>query len=352
MNKKRIAILGSTGSIGTQTLEVVKNHSELFEISFLAAGQNAAFLQQQAQNFGVKTTYLNNLSALSDPNIYKNTDIVVNGIAGLSGLLPTLAVLKSGAKLASANKESIVAAGQFVMQTAKDNKKQIIPIDSEHSAAFQLLESENAAKIILTASGGAFRDKTYDELKNVTAEEALNHPTWKMGKKVTIDCATLVNKALEVIEAMWLFDTKDIEVIIHRQSLIHAILEFKDGSMKASMCLPDMRLPIQYALTAPNRLNCINSIKLDFFKTMSFENPCFLRFPCLGFYKTVLQNPNLGAVLVAADEVAVEQFMQKKIGHFDIYNIINSAMEKFENIKLNSIDDVFRIDKEVKEYLK
>ncbi|MCL2630657.1 MAG: 1-deoxy-D-xylulose-5-phosphate reductoisomerase [Firmicutes bacterium] len=350
--KKRIAVLGSTGSIGTQALEVIKKHSDILEVSLLASGTNRELAQKQAHEFGAKDLIMGDLDRLSDPHIYNGSDLVLNAIGGLSGLMPSLAVLESKANLASANKESIVAGGKFLMAKAMEKGKTIFPVDSEHSASFQCLEShENICKIILTASGGAFRNQSREEMSKATPETALNHPTWKMGKKVTIDSASLMNKTMEVIEAMWLFDTKNIGVLIHPQSIIHALVEFKDGSMKASLSAPDMRIPIQYAFTAPSRLSGFSSLNLAEIKALTFEEPNYEKYECLAFAEEVLNNPELGIVLASADEVAVSLFLNRKINFTHIPALVKSALRAYNSIKCNSVADIFRIEREVREYV-
>lgn len=366
MTAIRVGVLGSSGSIGKQTLTVIDRHPGMFTVSLLAARSDNKTIQEQIEKYRPDTAVCgapigknaggtkiyNDLSVLHNPDIYRHCDIVVNGISGLDGLLPTLAVLKSSARLATANKESIVAAGDIINAAAKEYNKNIVPVDSEHSALWQCLEErENIDKLILTASGGAFRDKTKEELQKVKAIEALNHPTWKMGKKVTIDSATLMNKGMEIIEAKKLFQIENIGVVIHRKSIVHALVQFKDGSMKASLSSPDMLLPIQYALTATKRIACIEPLDLATVGSLDFSRPDTERFPCLKIADEVSKNPHLGVVMSSADEVAVSLYLQNKIGFYDIAGIINKALDRFSDTKVNEIGDVLSADCRVKEYL-
>lgn len=369
MDKKiRVGILGATGSIGRQTAEVISASPDVFEVALLSAYNDFDGLSKLIDLFKPKiavcraantekignTSVYSGVSALDNPEIYSSCDVVINGIGGFAGLTPALAVLESNATLATANKESIVSAGEIMNNLAKKHNKRIIPVDSEHSAVFQCLEDgARAEKIILTASGGAFRDKEKSELIKVTAAEALNHPTWKMGKKVTVDSATLMNKGLEIIEAKHLFGDLPVETVIHRESIIHAMVEFADGSVKALLSYPDMRLPIQYALTYPQRLAVKSGKLLNFAKigTLNFAEPDRERFPCLAIGEYVADNPRLGVVLTAADEVAVDRFITGKLGFYGIPKLIEDALSRFSSVNPQTAEDVVRIEHDVKEYI-
>ncbi|MFI3228596.1 MAG: 1-deoxy-D-xylulose-5-phosphate reductoisomerase [Bacillota bacterium] len=364
MTKIRVGVLGSSGSIGRQTLDVIREHSDLFEVSLLLAKNSKSVLEAQIAEFLPDvavcgdTIYRNGTEAncapdiLNYPEFYEKSDVVVNGIGGLAGLLPSIAVLQSSAELATANKESIVSAGSFLMETAKKHNKLIRPVDSEHSALWRCIdESSEGESLVLTASGGAFRDFSREELCSATAKMALNHPTWKMGKKVTIDSATLMNKGLEIIEARHLFGINDIDVVIHRESIVHALVGSRDGSFKASLSSPDMRLPIQYALTYPNSLaSATPKLSLKDMGALHFEAPDLNRFPCLKLGLEVAAKPQLGVVLVAADDVAVEAFLQDKISFYGVSDVIESALNKFSFADCKDLNDIFSIDRAVREY--
>lgn len=350
--KKRIGILGCSGSIGKQTLDVIRDNSDKFDVTLLANKSDKDCLVNLKMEFPNAETYFDT-TEINCSQIYDNCDIVVNGIVGLSGLLPTMAVIKSKSKLASANKESIICAGELINKELNLSNKQIIPIDSEHSTIFQCLmgeKSENLDKIILTASGGAFRDFDYETLKKATAKQALNHPTWKMGKKVTIDCATLMNKGMEIIEAKHLFGTKNIDVVIHRESVVHSFVKFKDKNYKACLSSPDMRLPIQFALTYPDRLD-IQMKDLDLFNLdLTFRAPNYELFPCLKIAKQI-QNDSEATIMNSANDALVTLYQADKIAFYDIPKFIIMALEKFNNVKIMSINDIFDIDRNVKEYI-
>lgn len=366
-NRIKVGVLGCTGSIGRQTLEVIDSLGDAAEVVLLACQSNKELLSQQIQRFRPKIAICNDYNniiggngsrlrvydtdALRNPDIYEDCDIVVNGIGGLAGLAPTLAVLDSPAALATANKESLVAAGSIVMAAAKDKNKTIMPIDSEHSAVWQCLEDKaSIEKLILTASGGAFRDYSRQQLSCARAADALKHPTWVMGKKVTIDSATLFNKCMEVVEARRLFGIDNIEVVIHRQSIIHALVGFCDGSLKASLSYPDMRLPIQYALTGAKRQYFgLKSLDLAQIGTLSFEAPDISRFPCLGF-ADYLDSDYKGSVACAADELLVNLYLDDKITFYDIPKYIESALSHFGCQPISDIAHINGIEKEVKEY--
>jgi len=359
---KRLAVLGSTGSIGQQTLEVVRALPRKFHIVGLAAGKNTDLLAEQVAEFKPRFIYYQDKKAhlanveyeflsLEDMARHPQVDTVVIATSGKSGLSPTLAAVKAGKNVALANKESLVTAGEIIINEAKLNAAQILPIDSEHSAIWQCLHSETqkATQIILTASGGPFRHYSPAQLEKVTVEQALKHPSWQMGRKVTIDSATLMNKGLEVIEAHWLFDMpyENIKVIIHPQSIIHSMVEFIDGSMKAQLSYPDMRLPIQYALSYPDRLANPQLPRLDWstINKLTFEQPDLDAFPCL---KLAIEAGKRGgtypAVLCAADEAAVELFLSQHIKFIDIANLVEQALEQHQAIAHPNIEEIVAAD--------
>ena len=367
-----ITILGSTGSIGKQTLDIIRNKKDIFKVSALTSNSNIELLCEQVKEFkpeltviadkskykdlknflaGEETTILCGEEGLIHAATYEETDLVISAIVGIAGLLPTYAAIKKGKKLALANKETLVTAGNIIMKEAVEKNVKIIPVDSEHSAIFQCIEKEEneISKIILTASGGPFREKTIDELTRVTIADALKHPNWSMGKKITIDSATMMNKGLEVIEAKWLFDMprERIEVCIHPQSIIHSMVEYIDGSVIAQLGLPDMRLPIQYAMTYPNRKKTdFEKLKLSEIKELSFYEPDFKKFPCLGLaYDALEYGDSACVVLNAANEIAVKSFLQGLIKFNDIYKLIYSIMEKHNIEAVKTIEDVLLIDK-------
>ena len=372
MVKKRIAILGSTGSIGTQALEVISEHPQEFEIEVLTAGSNAELLIRQSILHVPNTVVIGNeehyekvREALRDHPIkvycgekaiaqvagMETVDMVLTAMVGFSGLNPTLEAIRSGKDIALANKETMVVAGELIMEEAQRNRVHIIPVDSEHSAIFQSLAGESYGsieKLILTASGGPFRGKNLDELANVTPEEALNHPNWCMGPKITIDSATLMNKGLEVIEARWLFGcrTDQIEVVVHPQSIIHSMVQFVDGSIKAQMGLPDMRLPIQYALSFPRRLSSgLKRFSFEEFPELTFEQPDTKIFRNLALsYEALNKGGNWPCILNAANEVAVEAFLTHRIGLPDIPDVIERTLGRSSFIKAPSLEDYFETD--------
>ena len=356
---KRIAVLGSTGSIGQQTLEVVRAFPERLKVVALAAGSNTALLDQQVQEFQCVGA-IRESPSLEEIASHPDVDLVIVATSGKAGLLPTLASLRAGKIVALANKETLVMAGGIVMAEARKHKLEIRPIDSEHSAIWQCLQGEESnpiAQIILTASGGPLRNRSREELARVTAAEALRHPTWKMGRKVTIDSATLMNKGLEVIEAHWLFDVPfdRIKVMIHPGSTVHSMVEFADGSVKAQLGAPDMRLPIQYALSHPERWSNTELPKLDLDKLHSIKfDPVDLdRFPCL---QLAIEAGRAGdtypAVLSAADEVAVEHFLSGEIGFLDIPRLIEAALDRHSRVANPSLDDILVADTWARETVK
>ena len=361
---KRLAVLGSTGSIGRQTLEVVRALPHRFHIVGLAAGKNIDLLAEQVNEFKPRFVYYQDRKAqtrlanaeyeflsLEDIARHPQVDTVVIATSGKSGLFPTLAAVKAGKKVALANKESLVMAGEIITNEAKLNEAQILPIDSEHSAIRQCLggEIQKAARLILTASGGPFYGYSSAQLEAVTAEQALKHPSWQMGRKVTIDSATLMNKGLEVIEAHWLFDMPfdNIKVVIHPQSIVHSMVEFMDGSIKAQLGYPDMRLPIQYALSYPERLPNPQLPRLDWshINNLTFEPPDLETFPCLRLaIEAGRKGGTYPAVLCAADEVAVDLFLSHCIKFVDIANLVDQALEQHQVIAYPTVEEIAEAD--------
>ena len=375
-HKQTVAILGSTGSIGTQTLDVIDRHSELFEVYALTAHSNIDLLVEQAKRYRPEVV------AIADERHYKTLrealdglpikvfagadsicqiaamspiDTVVTAMVGYSGLLPTVRAIEAGKKIALANKETLVVAGELVTDLALRNRVDIVPIDSEHSAIFQCLVGENensVEKLILTASGGAFRDTPKDDLRLATAADALRHPTWKMGAKITIDSATMMNKGFEVIEARWLFDIPidKIEVIIHPQSIVHSMVQFCDGSIKAQLGQPDMRHPIQYALTFPDRLDAqVERANLADIHQLTFERPNYEKFRNLGLaYDALRRGGNIPCILNAANEVAVDAFLKGKIGFFAMSDIIEQTISETAFISSPTLDDYIATDREAR----
>jgi len=359
---KRLAVLGSTGSIGQQTLQVVRALPNRFRIVGLTAGKNVDLLERQIKEFKPKFVYYQdrktNLAnaeceflSLEDIARHPEVDMVVIATSGKAGLSPTLAAAKAGKNIALANKESLVMAGEIVTGEAELNGAQILPIDSEHSAIWQCLdgETQKSARLILTASGGPFLHYSPAQLNKVTVEQALRHPSWLMGKKVTIDSATLMNKGLEVIEARWLFKTpfKNIKVLIHPQSIIHSMVEFVDGAIKAQLSCPDMRLPIQYALSYPERLPNPELPRINWgdVSSLTFESPDFDTFPCL---KLAIEAGEKGGtyptVLCAADEVAVELFLSQRIKFTDIANLVEQALTQHRAIAHPALEEIMAAD--------
>lgn len=374
--KKRIAILGSTGSIGTQALEVIKKNPEKFEVEVLTANNNVDILIAQAKQFQPNAVVIANAEnyayvseALKNETIkvYAGTDalnqvvqmetidLVLTAMVGYSGLIPTYNAIKAGKNIALANKETMVVAGEIITKTALENKVEILPVDSEHSAIFQCLVGEflnPIEKIYLTCSGGPFRGKTEKELQHVTVDNALNHPNWNMGAKITIDSATLMNKGFEMIEARWLFGlpASKIDVIVHPQSVIHSIVQFEDGSMKAQMGLPDMKLPIQYALGFPARIKN-NYPRFNFldYPTLDFEPPNTKIFRNLALsFEAMNAGGNMPCILNAANEIVVEAFLNKKITFLQMPEIIEKAMQKVTFIEKPTLDDLIQTNAETR----
>jgi 1-deoxy-D-xylulose-5-phosphate reductoisomerase len=366
---KRVAVLGSTGSIGRQTLEVISALPHRFSVIGLAAGKNTALLTEQTSRFKPRFIHSQDKTpptsakcqflSLEEMAGHPEVDIVVMATSGKWGLKPTLAAVKAGKRIALANKESLVMAGEIITQEAKQSGAQLRPVDSEHSAIWQCLEGEKqkAARIILTASGGPFRGYSPAKLAQVTPEQALKHPSWRMGKKVTIDSATLMNKGLEVIEARWLFDMPfdNIRILVHPQSIIHSMVEFADGSVKAQLGMPDMRLPIQYALTYPERLENPNLPRLDWdnIKEFNFEPPDFDLFPCL---KLAIEAGRKGgtypSALCAADETAVELFLSKRIKFTDIPRLVGQALAEHKSIAHPTLEEILSADTQTRDKIK
>ncbi len=369
---KKIALIGSTGSIGKQTLTVVKRHSDKFQIVSLAGGSNQAEFIEQVSEFKPKVATLvkecNNLPSGTEyffgENAFTNAiiddaDVVVVALVGFKGIIAVLDAIERGKDVALANKESLVVGGEIVMQKAKEKGVRITPIDSEHSAIWQALSFDYAkpfSKIILTASGGAFRDLTKDELKAVTAKDALKHPNWLMGDKITVDCATLVNKAFEVAEAKWLYSTTldKIDVIIHRESIIHSMVEYADGSVIAQMSYPSMELPIALALSAPERITSnVKSLNFAELKKLTFESVDHDRFPCFNLVlMAIKQGGDYPAVANGANEVAVKLFLEGKIGYNDIYKAIYGAMQSHYGSHHVDLEHLTEADEFARNYVK
>ena len=377
---KSIALLGSTGSIGTQALEVIENNPSYFSVEVLTANNNSKLLISQALKFKPNTVVIKNKEKYEEVNnalsslgikVYcgeesineivksETIDVVLTAMVGYSGLIPTINAIKSGKKIALANKETLVVAGGLITKLAKEYGSDILPVDSEHSAIFQCLTGEQSnpiEKIFLTASGGPFRGKDFDFLKSVSKEQALNHPNWVMGNKITIDSASLMNKGLEVIEAKWLFDLKaeQIKVVVHPQSIIHSAVQFYDGSIKAQIGLPDMKLPIQYALGFPKRLNN-NFKRFSFFDypTLTFEKADRKTFKNLDLaYKALEKDGNSPCILNAANEIAVDAFLNDKISFLNMSDLIANCMEKIIFVQNPSLEDLIETDKETRRLAK
>lgn len=377
-NKKRIAILGSTGSIGTQALNVIRRHRDLFSVEVLCAGRNANLLIEQALEFEPNAVAIADESqytrvsealqprdikvfageaAIADLMEMGSIDLVLAAIVGFAGLRPTLRAIEHGKPVALANKETMVVAGSIVTDAALRHRVPILPVDSEHSAIFQCLigEGRGVDKILLTASGGPFRGMNRQQLSTVTLEQALKHPNWNMGRKVTIDSASLMNKGLEVIEAKWLFgvDAEDIEVLVHPQSVVHSMVQFVDGSIKAQLGIPTMETPIQFAFSFPDRIES-HLPRLDFglYPNLTFERPDREAFRCLDLaYRAIARGGNMPCVMNAANEVAVQQFIDGKIGFLDIADHVESAMQSAPFIANPTLDDLFETDKTIREPL-
>ncbi len=378
--KKRIAILGSTGSIGTQALEVIEQNPEKFEIEVLTANNNVDLLIAQAKKFQPnvvvianpeKYEYVSGALKNEDVKVYAGpdalnqvvqmdtVDMVLTAMVGYSGLLPTYNAIKAKKSIALANKETLVVAGEIITKAAIENQVEILPVDSEHSAIFQCLTGEfrnPIEKILLTCSGGPFRGKTIEELQQVTVDNALNHPNWEMGAKITIDSATLMNKGFEMIEARWLFGVppSKIEVVIHPQSIIHSLVQFEDGSIKAQLGLPDMKLPIQYALGFPQRIkNNFQRFSFANYPTLTFEQPEPKIFRNLALaFEAINKGGNMPCVLNAANEIVVDAFLNRKIAFLQMPEIIEKAMEKANWIEKPGLDDLIQSNSETRHITK
>lgn len=374
MRKRRIAILGSTGSIGRQALDVISQHRDLFEVELLTANNSSDLLIRQAIEFEANAVVICNeskykeVSEALEPHYIKtfagmqsvcdlvcgdNIDIVLTSMVGFSGLASTVAAVKAGKTIALANKETLVAAGHIVMDLAAKYHSRILPVDSEHSAIFQCLMGSAGAdieKIHLTASGGPFRTWSREEIAGATVEQALNHPNWSMGSKITIDSATMMNKGLEIIEARWLFGTpgEKIHVVVHPESIIHSMVEYADGSVIAQMGHPDMREAIQFAFSYPERLTLDNK-KLNFadLGTLSFFEPDMAKFPALGLaYESLAKGGNMACIMNAANEAAVAAFLKGKIGFYEITDVVGKCMAEGPFIKDPDLDAIFRTNEE------
>jgi 1-deoxy-D-xylulose-5-phosphate reductoisomerase len=373
---KKISLLGSTGSIGVNTLDVVDRNPESFQVLAMSAGSNVDLFAEQIRKFKPKIVSLFDSTKIStlkeritdlDVEIIEGNegpisvatlpeiDVVVSGVVGSAGLVPAIEALKAGKNLALANKETLVIAGELILREAKKTNSQIIPIDSEHSAIFQALngeKKERIKKIILTASGGPFRTFSLDQMEKVTVKDALNHPNWDMGAKITIDSSTMMNKGLEYIEAKWLFgvDTS-VDIIVHAQSIIHSMIEFVDTSIMAQLGIPDMRIPIAYALTYPDRFECnLPSLDLASMGDLTFEAPDFERFPCLQLAIDAMEiGQTMPAILNASNEIAVQAFLDELIPYKDIAELIRMVMHNHRPSPLNDLQDVLNADKWARE---
>lgn len=375
---KKIALLGSTGSIGTQTLDIIAEYPDLFSVEVLIAGSNVDLLIQQAIKHKPKYAIIANENlfsqlrdalaplginvvagkkAICDAMTLDSIDIVVTAAVGYSGLEPTISAIKAGKRIALANKETLVVAGELITSLLKDSASTIIPVDSEHSAIYQCLVGEDPKsikKLIITASGGPFRNKTLNELEHVTVADALKHPNWSMGAKITIDSATMLNKAFEIIEARWLFgiDADKIEAVVHPQSIIHSMVEFVDNSVKAQLGLPDMHLPIRYALGDATRLvTTAPALTLADYATLTFEKPDTAKFPCLNLaYEALSTKGNTACIINAANEIAVAAFLKQQISFLDIYKIIEKSIANIPFIKSPTFEDYVNTNTETRAY--
>ena len=377
---KNIAVLGSTGSIGTQTLDIARKNKDALNVTVLAAGSNVDLIEKQIREFlpeiavlfneerakelairvaDLSVKVLSGMDGMIEAATCENVDTVVTSMVGMIGIKPTIAAIKAGKDIALANKETLVTAGHIIMPLIKEYNVSLLPVDSEHSAIFQSMNGENKkriSKILLTASGGPFRGKSYEELKNVTLEDALKHPNWAMGQKITVDSATLVNKGLEVMEAAWLFDVdvSRVQVVVHPQSVIHSMVEYEDTAVIAQLGCPDMRLPIQYALFYPDR-RFLDAKRLDFFemKSLTFERPDMETFKGLKFAMSAAESGgSMPTVFNAANEEAVAMFLRKQIGFLDIYNIIEESMARHDVIINPDIDTVLAVERDTREYIR
>ncbi len=377
-NMKKIGIIGSTGSIGTQTLDIVRNNRDL-QVTALAAGSNVSGMEEQIREFAPElavmwspeaarelkvriadtgTRVLSGMEGLLELAVYPEMDVLVTAVVGMIGIKPTIAAIENGKTIALANKETLVCAGHLIMPLAAERKVAILPVDSEHSAIFQSMHGENRQrvhKILLTASGGPFRGRKREELLDITVEDALKHPNWSMGRKITVDSSTLVNKGLEVIEAKWLFgvEPKDIQVVVHPQSIIHSMVEYVDGGIMAQLGMPDMKLPIQYALFYPDR-RPMEGKRVDFFElgSISFEKPDMDTFRGLSMaYEAIRIGGSMPTVFNAANEKAVALFLDKKIRFLEIYDLIQGAMEQHKAVQNPSVEEILAAEASAYEYI-
>ena len=372
---KNLSILGSTGSVGKSTLEVVSRNADKFQINLLTANTNFSLMLDQIEEFGPKfvfledteaqksllrelektkinTTLLTSEDQLMEVLADKNSEIVVAAMVGVAGLKPVYHAVEHGKNILLANKESYVVAGEILNSLSSVTGSTIFPIDSEHSAIHQCLEGvkdkDSISKLILTGSGGPFLDRDIDDFDNVTPEEAISHPIWKMGNKISVDSSTMMNKCLEIIEARWLFDIVDIEVLIHPEGIVHSIVEFTDNSMLAQMSVPDMKIPIAYGLGFPERIiSGSESINLDTLRTLTFRKPDYNKFPALKLAKESIKEGGTSfAILNAANEECVEAFLKGKIAYLDIYKLIAKVLDKSDIKDVKCLDDIFQADKE------
>ena len=375
---KKVAVLGSTGSVGTQALDVIEKNPDQFIAEVLTCGTNIELFEEQIKKHRPSlavvsceddavclgksypaTEFLYGMEGLVVAAAKNGCDMVLNALSGMMGLMPTYYAVKAGKDIALANKETLVAGGELIMNTAGENQVSVLPVDSEHSAIFQALQGNEGAeisRIILTASGGPFRGYTLNRLETVSISQALNHPKWKMGSKITIDSATMMNKGLEVIEAKWLFNvpTEKIEVVVHPQSVVHSMVEYSDHSIIAQLGVPDMRIPISYALTYPNRIKN-QYAGINFLETgeLNFEKPDMVTFRCLGLaYEAIQAGGSYPVALNAANEVLVQQFLDNKIGFLDIQRTIEQIMEKHNPVYRLDLEDIINIDQKIRGDLK
>ena len=376
---KTLSVLGSTGSIGTQTLDIVRKSNGKLKVCAISGGNNIKLLEEQAREFSPKTVCVGNVDlkkdlelslndtgikvvsgseGLEDVAAHEDADVTVTAVVGMMGIKPTVCAINAGKEIALANKETLVTAGHIIMPLAKEKGVSILPVDSEHSAVFQCIQGENQKqihKLLITASGGPFRGYTKEALEKVTLEEALNHPNWSMGKKITIDSATMANKGLEVIEARWLYDISvdDIQVVVHPQSIVHSMVEFDDGSIKAQLGVPDMRHPIQYALFYPDRFD-FGLERLDFYKlsSLDFEEPDMEVFEGLRMaYDASRKGGNMPVIFNAANEFAVARFLAGEIRFVEIYELIKKAMNDVDHIENPDLEQILATEKAVYELL-
>ncbi|MFD3445498.1 1-deoxy-D-xylulose-5-phosphate reductoisomerase [Microbacteriaceae bacterium 4G12] len=375
---KKISLLGASGSIGTQTLDVIRLHPEQFQLVAFSVGKNIDFAAKMIQEFSPhivsvqqkedadrlrviasRTKIVYGEAGLLEVALYPDANIVVNAVMGSVGLVPTLQAIEAKKTIAIANKETLVTAGHLVMEAARKHNVPLLPVDSEHSAIFQCLNGENekrVSRLVITASGGSFRDKTREQLEHVTVEDALKHPNWSMGSKITIDSATMMNKGLEVIEAHWLYDMPydQIDVLLHKESIIHSMVEFEDRSVIAQLGTPDMRVPIQYALTYPDRLPLTTAKQLQLWEvgTLHFEKMDVNRFRCLGYaYEAGKIGGSLPTVMNAANEAAVDVFLQRKISFLQIEELIEKAMDRHVVVQNPSLEEIREIDEETRRFV-